>query len=356
MEKRLCLQELYHPPKRTALQHSNNQATWNGTNRPLSLVLVDGLDGDPVQTWTHKATDVCWPKDLMPAVRPRTIVLSFGYNGDMYRNNSVLGIRDNARWLLSALCDHRSDMATLRPVIFVGHCLGGLIVKQAMCFANREKHYHSVASATIGIIFFGTPVFKTDQAQMKALAKSFQPLDKAKKRRIWDWGTLSPLVQAIIDGADDLAEISEDFLSYTDKYSITIYYEGCAWPGTRNCIVDKSRASMEIESAMHCVDADHIGMCQFKDKEDSTFIHLCNCIADVAGADTQVREAAEVFWQSAPHELRSQYFVARMEVLYPVAESRDGVPRSIEGIGGDERWSESTRVVEEIEESVRSRT
>lgn len=109
---------------------TDNQATWNGTNRPLSLVLVDGLDGDPVQTWTHKATDVCWPKDLMPAVRPRTIVLSFGYNGDMYRNNSVLGIRDNARWLLSALCDHRSDMATLRPVIFVGHCLGGLIVKQ----------------------------------------------------------------------------------------------------------------------------------------------------------------------------------------------------------------------------------
>ena len=102
-----------------------------------SVVLVHGLDGDPVETWEHITAGTksqrrtVWPEDLLPKILPRVRVLSFGYNGDMYRSNSVAGIRGNAGALLSHLKSHRYGVDQTRPIVFVAHCLGGLIVKQA---------------------------------------------------------------------------------------------------------------------------------------------------------------------------------------------------------------------------------
>lgn len=50
----------------------------------------------------------------------------------MYRNNSVASIRDNARSLLSYLELERRPARRRDsiPIVFVAHCLGGLIVKQ----------------------------------------------------------------------------------------------------------------------------------------------------------------------------------------------------------------------------------
>jgi hypothetical protein len=63
-------------------------------------------------------------------------VLSFGYNGDMYRSNSAARIRDNALSLLSFLSVKRRRAGSERPIVFVAHCLGGLIVKQVSVVAD----------------------------------------------------------------------------------------------------------------------------------------------------------------------------------------------------------------------------
>ena len=103
-----------------------------------SLVLVHGLDGDPVETWTYTTSGagpklrVVWPETLLPKILPGVRVMSFGYNGDMYRNNSVAGIRGNAGALLSQLRSLRRNADPNRPIVFVAHCLGGLIVKQVI--------------------------------------------------------------------------------------------------------------------------------------------------------------------------------------------------------------------------------
>jgi len=97
-----------------------------------SFVLVHGLNGGYTKTWTCTTgdSDVTWPKDLLPGVQPQTRVLSFGYSGDVYKNPSHSGIRDIARSLLSSLKLRRHSDRD-RPIVFLGHCLGGLIVKQA---------------------------------------------------------------------------------------------------------------------------------------------------------------------------------------------------------------------------------
>ena len=100
-----------------------------------SLVLVHGLQGHEIGSFTDKSTGVCWPRDLLPEAQPRTRVLSFGYNGDVYENTSVAGIRGNANSLLLRLRDARKGVDPGRPCVILGHSLGGLVVKQV-----RESH------------------------------------------------------------------------------------------------------------------------------------------------------------------------------------------------------------------------
>src|SRR3954452_780968 len=50
------------------------------------IVLVHGLNGNPVKTWTAPKNGVYWPTDLLPASLKdeHANVLVYGYNADVY--------------------------------------------------------------------------------------------------------------------------------------------------------------------------------------------------------------------------------------------------------------------------------
>jgi hypothetical protein len=57
--------------------------------------------------------------------------MTFGYSASVVGNTSVAGIRDNARQLLTFLSNKREEDGTFhRPIVFLGHSLGGIIIKQ----------------------------------------------------------------------------------------------------------------------------------------------------------------------------------------------------------------------------------
>ncbi|KAK0708683.1 hypothetical protein B0H67DRAFT_456991, partial [Lasiosphaeris hirsuta] len=248
------------------------------------LVLVHGLNGGYLKTWTCTTPEssVVWPVDLLPKLQPRTRVLSFGYSGDIYENDSVAGIRDNARSLLSYLKSRRRSDPD-RPITFVAHCLGGLIVKQAsyfdaMCFADNEDEYSSIASATNSIMFFGTPHFGANKNDWLSIANAFAPLAEAKTNETP--GRPSRLVEMITRSSRDLAEISEDFCQIAPNFVIRTFYETLPWKDTGKTVVAKMDAHMYIDNEVPVlVPADHLGMCQFDDDEDATFQLLCEVVS-----------------------------------------------------------------------------
>ncbi|RYP80682.1 hypothetical protein DL770_006134 [Monosporascus sp. CRB-9-2] len=121
----------------------------------VDLVLVHELSGDVVDSWKSPVTGVVWAKHLLPLspdINQESFrVLSFGYNG-----NATVAIRpappgrntvdENASDLLSELHSARQGQPTDRPIIFVAHGYGGLMVKAA-----------SISQAAIGVIFLATP-------------------------------------------------------------------------------------------------------------------------------------------------------------------------------------------------------
>ena len=58
-------------------------------------------------------------------------MLTFGYNADAAFGNTTADIVDHAKDLLGSLIDKREEeVEKLRPIIFIAHSLGGIVVKQ----------------------------------------------------------------------------------------------------------------------------------------------------------------------------------------------------------------------------------
>jgi len=77
--------------------------------------------------------EVFWPQDLLPKQLPACRIFTWGYNVDLqyYRaSTSTASVFSHARTLLSDLADARmSKGIEKRPLIFVAHSLGGIVVK-----------------------------------------------------------------------------------------------------------------------------------------------------------------------------------------------------------------------------------
>lgn len=88
--------------------------------------------------------------------------MTFGYDSKVVKLGGVnqLGIDGHAKALLNELAAIRRT-TKLRPLIFIVHSLGGIVLKEAFRYTTGAGKIHkdlvSVATSTHGIIFFGTP-------------------------------------------------------------------------------------------------------------------------------------------------------------------------------------------------------
>jgi hypothetical protein len=95
-----------------------------------SIIFVHGLLGDPIQTWTAE-TGGFWPRDYLPCDIKNARVLTFGYSA-LLGDGLSTSIKGLGQLLLGTICRDREESGALgRPLVFVAHSLGGLIVKAA---------------------------------------------------------------------------------------------------------------------------------------------------------------------------------------------------------------------------------
>lgn len=126
-----------------------------------SIVAVHGLNphnkqSHAYETWTA-SNDKLWLRDFLPQKLPNARILVFGWNSNVAFDTATSDVRDHAYNLLGSLAQQRRGCPK-RPIIFVAHSLGGLVVKKALVEAILDsKNYGTVHKATYGIAFFGTP-------------------------------------------------------------------------------------------------------------------------------------------------------------------------------------------------------
>lgn len=95
-----------------------------------SIILVHGLGGDRVKTWTWQDGErkVFWPKDLLPQACPTARILSFGYNADFAHFFPFYGpkfiaeqqtINDHSTALFQSIIGLREETQTVDPTLYI---------------------------------------------------------------------------------------------------------------------------------------------------------------------------------------------------------------------------------------------
>lgn len=108
-------------------------------NSSCSIVAVHGLGSQADWSWTWKDDTlqpdgkprlVNWLKDgnMLPEVVPKTRILSYNYESRWHKNASKTRLQICGEELVNAIHDFRKGISD-RPLIFVGHSLGGNVIQ-----------------------------------------------------------------------------------------------------------------------------------------------------------------------------------------------------------------------------------
>lgn len=125
----------------------------------VDLVAVHGLGALPSKTWVERNSKVNWieSEGMLPSELPKARIMTFGYDSLWAGSNPIkTDVRDIAESFLKALIAEREDCPD-RPLIFIAHCFGGLVVQRLLLRANQRADTRHICDVTAGVIFLGTP-------------------------------------------------------------------------------------------------------------------------------------------------------------------------------------------------------
>ena len=92
----------------------------------------------------------------MPQHVPETRIFLYEYNSTAVYGTDRDTFIGKANELLEAIRIERDDMES-RPILLLGHSMGGLLIKQALINAHNNPKYTPIKDATTGLAFFATP-------------------------------------------------------------------------------------------------------------------------------------------------------------------------------------------------------
>ncbi|KZF21644.1 hypothetical protein L228DRAFT_156852 [Xylona heveae TC161] len=142
-----------------------NDPPANG-GKMFDIVAVHGMGAHPDDTWCKAVGPnddrhyVNWlqERNMLPAAVPNARIMRYGYHSNWFGKDSISTRAYNiSQRLLLTLTNKRNDNPT-RPLIFIAHSFGGLVVLKVLLDAFLEnKRWSSIYEYTIGLIFLGTP-------------------------------------------------------------------------------------------------------------------------------------------------------------------------------------------------------
>jgi hypothetical protein len=162
-----------------------------------------------------------WPADLLPEDCKNIRILTYGYDSHVSHffkgPANKLNLSQLGEGLLNRVTsERRRSNATGRPIVFVAHSLGGLLVKEALIESRKQGSAvdkADVYKSTHGIVFFGTPHKGSNDAQwgliLKGIASPF-------------FDTHDELLRTLQPDNELLAKLAKDFQDILDEGQLRI--------------------------------------------------------------------------------------------------------------------------------------
>lgn len=105
----------------------------HGVHANIDIVAVHGLLDDPFHAWEGGGRNWLCDEGFLPHLIPSARIMTYGYNSTVALSQSIAGIDQFAETLLNLLeQERRSPNEKVRPLIFICHSLGGIVVKKVL--------------------------------------------------------------------------------------------------------------------------------------------------------------------------------------------------------------------------------
>ncbi|CAH0046378.1 unnamed protein product [Clonostachys solani] len=237
---------------------------------PIGNTCVEGSQLNQGGSVSSDASSkVFWPQDLLGRDFPSVRVMTYGYQPDQEEpfQANLLSLSNH---LLSTLESERRGVPG-RPIIFIAHSLGGILVKKALDLSRRSTA--SIRNVTKETIFFGTPHSKPHGESWSGLLKKIPS----------EFAATNTTLVATLDSQhneEELESIKDTFEKMLDrpkdKKIFVVIFTGAVVGGPPGSISELAVpvASARVNSSwtkIKTLEGSHETMCQFGSPNDSNY-------------------------------------------------------------------------------------
>ncbi|KAE9343754.1 hypothetical protein PF008_g9543 [Phytophthora fragariae] len=275
--------------------HLSGSTSAQQSDYDVDIVFVHGLLGCPFSTWTcGEEEGTVWAQQWLlddmkqEGLNPR--VLSVGYDSQLLASGSVwkpMCFEDTGIEILTQLNAARVGCGD-RPVVFVTHSLGGVLLKQVLLASanpDAEDDEASLINNVNGVVFFGVPHHGSPVAQR---IQTFKP------RRI----TQHPVTEHL-HGTPHLEMLNDWCSEVFEEKNIPSLSVGeglpCRLPviGVEALVVPSASANPGFGEFVPISDATHVDVCKPASTEDLRYKLVRKFISkNAASSATQQSTAA----------------------------------------------------------------
>jgi len=267
-------------PSARLVTHTNSLSNWG-----VDVVFVHGLWGGVFFTWRQREKEGeesqgsdCWPRDWLlqdSTSRDHVRVLGCDFHSylsqwgtDCPAQNFNQNLEERSEDMLEGLL--RAGVGS-RPVIFVGHSMGGLIIKKMLLLAQSspDLRVQALAHNTKGVVFYSTPHSGSHIAKMNSVLKYIVfPSIEVQELEIND--------PALID-------LNSYFKTFVSKFKTRVISFGETLP-TRHLGMDLQFVPVDSSDPgvgeFHAVPYNHIDICKPDSVKSILFRKLSNLLWD----------------------------------------------------------------------------
>ncbi|CAM4693280.1 unnamed protein product [Leuciscus chuanchicus] len=264
------------------------------TNQPIKadVLFVHGLLGAAFKTWRQKDPDVtdddkvegvredyteCWPKSWLAEDCPNLRILSVEYDTHLSdwkakcpAENQRKSLAYRSQELLRKLKDAGVGD---RPVVWVAHSMGGLLVKKILLDASKDPDLSALIKNTKGILFYSVPHHGTFMAGYSVNVRYLLFPSIEVKELCRD----SPALRDLHESFCSIAKDQEyKVLSFAETLPTSI------GPMLKILVVPPQSADLGFGDLIQ-VDVDHLNICKPEKKDTFLYKRTLQFIQDALG-------------------------------------------------------------------------
>ncbi|PVF91575.1 hypothetical protein CPB86DRAFT_878439 [Serendipita vermifera] len=253
-----------------------------GQDPVVDIIAIHGLDGHRERSWTA-ASGAMWLKDLLPLDIPNARILTYGYDSDTRRftHTSKQSIFCHAETFVEDLILARNANPE-RPIIFIAHSLGGIILKKALALCNGANHRRdckSITVSTYAVLFFGTPhsgANSVDLAQWMGKLLSVYMFTDDK------------ILKDLDRDSTELQSIQTFYLGASERIKSIFFYEALPTSlvtGFAEVIVPRELAIIAGDRNAKVVElhGDHCEIVKYQERDDNDYRKVIGQLSSLVG-------------------------------------------------------------------------